>query len=90
MTIVHKHTIDHGDHIINLPSSASVFAVGVQNEKIVMWELHEVDDKLSQLRTFRVVMTGEQFEVNTSLGIIGTVQLKNGLVFHIFEVFASI
>lgn len=90
MTAVHKHTLSHGDnHMPLFPSSCRVFSCGEQAGQIVIWEIHEEEDTALVEKLFKVVMTGEPFEIKTGVGIIGTVQMKSGLVFHIFEVFPS-
>ncbi len=76
------------DVVVEMPESAEVLGVQVQQGKAVMWAL--VDPDASAIaRRFRLVGTGHPIngQERYQLRYVGTFQLAEGsLVFHLFEV----
>ena len=72
---------------IELPAGARVLSAGAQGEDIVIWAMVDLDTKEKEIRSLVVLGTGHQFEGDTAhyLHLINTVQMPDGLVFHVFE-----
>ena len=94
MNVVYKYPLHFGPNVIEMPKSAGpVLAIGVQSNKPVMWVLIE-DDEVSEIwpRRFYVVMTGEQFKMNSmdhyagcEFKHCGSFQISGPTVGHVFE-----
>jgi len=70
---------------IGLPFKSKVIHVNLQKDNICIWVLFSEDDeKYLEDSTFYTVTTGESFTYYSSM-YIGTVQMKNGIVYHIFR-----
>jgi hypothetical protein len=69
---------------INVPVGSSILNVGEQDGDIYMWVCVPIDETKMVVRNFFTKPTGHVFDDNI-VKFIGTVQLKSGLVFHIFE-----
>jgi len=69
---------------IKVPVGSSILHVGEQNGDIYIWFCIPVDEQESVVRNFFAKPTGCVFDDNV-LKFIGTVQMVDGLVFHIFE-----
>ncbi len=68
--------------VISIPAPAEVLSVGEQFGQFVLWA--RVNPEAKQVhRVLCVRGTGHPFKGNEGL-FIGTVQLSNGLVFHVF------
>lgn len=68
---------------IPMPRAAKVLAVGEQNHGLVMWA--DVSTNQPKLpRRFSVRGTGNPIP-HTYDAYIGTVQMSNGLVWHVYE-----
>ena len=80
-----KYTISPKESLA-MPKGAEVLTVQTQNGDICLWALVDPQNKLEE-RYFEVYGTGH--DIYCDMGIerkyIGTVQLNNGLVFHVFE-----
>lgn len=78
---------------VNMPEGAKVISVGLQEdfdesgEDVVLWAIVEPEPNRNKLvpRQFLTVYTGEDFDPKGKV-FIGTVQRKDGIVLHIFEV----
>ena len=70
---------------ISLPKGYTILSVGEQNGSIMVWAAVDPDVEM-QLVNIRVVPTGGKLFDELALHIfLGTVQMKNGLVWHIFK-----
>lgn len=86
MRRIHKYylTVQDEPQQIELPKQAKVLAVGEQYGTTIVWV--EFDTKFEDertMRTFQVVGTGWDFEEGAEY--CGTVQMKTGFVWHIYE-----
>lgn len=73
---------------IQMPRGAKVISVGVQSVAMFMWFAFD-DENASdtELRRFNLVFTGIGVVTPMSqVSFIGTAQLPNGMVYHLFEV----
>lgn len=82
MHTIYKYTLSKNCTNLVMPTGAKILSVQQQGTRIVFWAM--IDPAMPPVtRTFRVLETGEYFEVEGVL-YIGTVQ--EGLyVWHIFE-----
>jgi hypothetical protein len=69
---------------IDLPVSAQILSVGIQNSQIVIWAKVEHPKEPTRIRQLVVGNTGVALPF-TNGRFIGTVE-SNGIVWHIFEV----
>ena len=87
MLTVYKYAIPFTDEFkLRLPAGAQPLSAGEQHGEIQMWAL--VDPAAPSMeRMFRLAGTGHPIDhAPGALLFVGTVQLRNGLVFHLFEV----
>jgi hypothetical protein len=73
---------------IKMPDHSEILSVGLQGDKIMVWAL--VNNALPLVtKSFQVFGTGWDISnlVAEKLKFIGTVQMSDGLVFHVFERF---
>ena len=85
MRTVFKYVFDQWrDTTFDMPVGAMILTVQVQNDALVMWALLDTDD-VAVKRSFVVLMTGQRIRPFLEK-YIGTVQDKEGFVWHIFEV----
>lgn len=70
--------------IVNMPKGATILSVQMQDEVPTLWALC-VPSNPYEDRLFFIVGTGHIFEPASDARFIGTVQTRNGLVWHIFE-----
>lgn len=68
---------------ILMPRDAEILSVGEQNGALMLWAAVDPDKPTGQ-RVIHVVPTGTPIRVATRT-LIGNVQMRNGLVFHIFD-----
>lgn len=88
--IVAKYPFKPNDYIaFELPATARLLHVDVQNEQLCLWALVDLDQPTISRRV-RMAGTGHQIkEPAESLRHVSTVLLSDGaLVFHFFEVLA--
>lgn len=74
-------------NIIEMPIGAKCLCVKLQNDEPMIWAIvNESSEKEEHF--FEFLATGQQFENDCSSRreYIGTIQLNNGLVFHLFEI----
>ncbi len=82
---IYKYVLESPAETINLPAGAKPLSVGVQGSQVVLWVLLDPKATEHKLRTFETYGTGWDVPDAEGLVPVGTVQLPNGLVFHVFE-----
>jgi hypothetical protein len=85
--VVWKYELpEPGDHALELPFGAEVLSVACQGDRLCLWALVEPDAP-KELRRFRVLGTGWEFERAGRVKFVGTALMQDGaLVWHVFEV----
>lgn len=86
MKSIHKYLIVP-DGVTEMPVGAQILSVGEQRDAIYAWALVDVDAPMTT-RYLVAVPTGYRFEDNAAPKLeqfLGTVQNRDGLVFHIFD-----
>lgn len=80
---IHKHSIPLvAEFVIAMPDGAEILCVQLQNNSPYIWARISTDNIVVDYN-FYLYMTGQ--ENNTDTGeYIGTFQLENGLVYHLF------
>tara|TARA_E500000305_G_C4024239_1_gene240797 strand:+ start:1832 stop:2056 length:225 start_codon:yes stop_codon:yes gene_type:complete len=68
---------------VEMPSAATILSVGEQAGDLVLWAHVDTSIDASE-RTIEVHPTGGRQCLDPS-GYIGTVQMRSGLVWHVFE-----
>lgn len=70
--------------VLDLPEDSKILKFGNQNERAVVWILHDPDMKKKPF-VFRAVWTGEKFEDPEYYDYVGTAQFQNGsYIVHLF------
>jgi len=69
---------------IDIPEGADILCVQMQNDEPMLWAKVNPDAPKNS-RMFYVAWTGEDL-LSNPLAYIGTVQKRNGIVAHVFEV----
>ncbi len=92
MQIVYKYSIPisaFGTGLyLDLPKGARLLSVGEQNGELMLWALVEQGETMMEGRLVHVIGTGHPLVPNflhTTRDFIGTVQMQNGIVLHVFE-----
>lgn len=87
MDTIHKFVLDQKVNRISLPMPAYVVSVGKQDGQVVMWVRLSTDQVERSQRVFHVLGTGHEipYRPGTVMVFIGTVQLMEHLVMHVFE-----
>ena len=87
MRTIYKYELSLTDDIqtINLPRGAHILRFGEQDGQVVMWVDVRTDNE-KDLHTFLIVGTGHDITDYPSV-YLDTVQMSNGLVWHIYERF---
>lgn len=80
MGLIYKYQLT-GTDTIDLREGSKVLHVGEQNGKLYLWATVDLSAKLWP-STFVAIPTGEN--VPSDYPYIGTVQMKNGEVWHVF------
>ena len=70
---------------LSLPEDAQLLSVGEQEGTLYLWALVDPSEPLEHLK-FAVYATGEAISEGDPMKHLGTVQLKDGLVFHAFHI----
>ena len=86
MKAVHKYTVTP-EGKTEMPAGAEVLSVGVQQDVIVVWALVQIGHPPA-IRRLVAVPTGyrcDDADAPTRAQFVGTVQIVDGLVFHIFD-----
>lgn len=73
-----------GAQLFLMPSGATILSLQVQHGILCMWALVNTEAPL-ETREFRVFGTGHQISEDI-LTFVGTFQVNEVLVFHVFEV----
>ena len=84
---IFKYEIPITDEVIamELPDNYALCDIQTQDDKIYMWCVVDVHANLVK-RHFKIVGTGHQITEIEIMYFLRTVQMPNGLVWHIFEV----
>ena len=86
---IFKYRIPFQDVEVKIPLSegCQVLHVGEQNNEVFIWIAVDPDQIWTCHKRFRIIGTGYEIKVDDyyQLKFIGTVQMKNGLVWHVFE-----
>lgn len=86
--VIYKYGLDvEGSQIVSLPKGASVLSVGEQKDGLMLWAAANPEEQHYDRRIIEIFGTGHPIEV-APRRFIGTVQCKNGLVWHVYERFA--
>lgn len=72
------------DFNLALPKGAKILSLQIQGEIPVIWHLSDVEETETNVRFFQWFPTGATWVPDDAVHI-GTVQLRNSLVFHLFE-----
>jgi len=67
-----------------MPEGARILSVGEQDGRLCVWARVEPGARLVQ-RWLRVTGTGWECDVPAEARFIGTVQMRSGMVYHVFE-----
>ncbi len=79
-----KRSLD--GQVIELPAGSKILTIQDQYNVPTMWVLVNIEETLIVKRTFRIYFTGEHFPgIPETFDFIGTVQMDNGIVLHVFE-----
>lgn len=70
---------------IEMPTGARVLSVGEQHGQLCLWAMVEPHKGLDESRVFAIFGTGEAFPTFEG-HFIGTTQMLDGAVLHLFEV----
>ena len=82
MKVIWKYKLS-GTGKLEIPKAAEILSVHEQHDDIYIWALVESDNTV-EFRHFSVIGTGWEI-THDAKKFIGTVHLKSGLVFHVFE-----
>lgn len=87
MKTVWKYELKPADTVeLELPAGAKPLSVGEQDGHMMLWVVVDPNAPTTTKRRFRFAGTGHPIErVMAPWTFIGTVQFKNGLVFHVWE-----
>jgi hypothetical protein len=81
-----KFQLDPTNEVVQMPRGAGVLSAGAQGDEIVVWA--RVDTAQPKVgHRFVVVGTGHDAERTVGCNPVGTVQMSNGLVFHVWDGF---
>ena len=84
MKRIYKYELPLKDKpIIAMPYGAEILSVGEQEGEIVIWAQVDVDNPEID-KYFLIFPTGAEMICGIK-SFIGTVQMKSGLVFHVYE-----
>lgn len=85
MKTIHKYKLEiNGTFSINMPIGAEILSIQEQSGHLYIWA--RVDPKRStEVREFPTYGTGYITEAFNNELYIATVQMLNGLVWHVFE-----
>lgn len=85
MKTIYKYPIERNSESLSMPKGARILSCQIQNGTPTIWALVDPDES-PELRMIEVYGTGHSINAGASqMVFIGTVQMNNGLVFHIFE-----
>jgi hypothetical protein len=75
---------------ITLPQRAKILQVGEQYGELYFWALIDTKPTEHECRIFEIIGTGHELKDFDTAHYIGTVQMKSGLVWHVFERITSL
>lgn len=78
---IYKYTMDNNSSI-SIPKGAEILSVGAQGSDVCIWATVEPDAE-KETEEYSVLGTGWDVPESARC-FIGTAQLDNGLVFHVF------
>lgn len=82
---VFKYPVDLIQHFnIQIPHAAKLLSFQVQDNVPMIWALVDENQPLEE-RKFRVAGTGHPIDDSVK-AYVGTIQMANGLVWHLFEI----
>lgn len=85
MTTIHKYSLEITDtQVIQTPHFPHPLSVQEQGGRLVLWAAVDTSRPMFPM-TIRIVGTGNPFGDSSSCVHIGTVQMPNGLVWHVFR-----
>lgn len=75
-----------GSKMLSLPAEAQILSVQAQDNNIVLWAKTDPNQTKMEEHIFKVFTTGPAFDFNGEVvEFLATVQMSNGLVFHVFH-----
>lgn len=87
LIFVERTAVKPGDWTLTLPKGARVLSVQNQRGRLALWFEFAPGEKGKTTRAFRVVVTGERFELPDGSAFLGTVQFYDGdYIVHVYEV----
>lgn len=97
MRVIYKYLLKDVDkQEVEMPTESKILSVGVQSkdislinepviiEDIALWAMVEIDRPNTTIRTIHIIGTGKPVP-EVQLKFIGTFQLRNGSIGHVFE-----
>ena len=84
MTTVHRYDLQIGRTALEIPMGAAVLSAQMRDHRLVLWMRVNLDWPTCT-RHFQTFGTGEALPDELLLAHIATVQVPNGLTWHIFE-----
>ena len=83
MQTIYKYTLD--GTTLEVPETAVLLDFGAQGRDIVAWYIvHNDPDERTRVDTFAIYGTGWEMTLDPYQEYFKTLQMPNGLVFHIF------
>lgn len=85
MRTIWKHPLTLGEQLVPMRFGSALLHVGEQNGQLTVW-FHVPDDKAAPVpRRIVVVGTGHDCSLVPIQQHVGTVQMRSGLVWHVFD-----
>ena len=85
MSVIYKYPLAAMDEQkVAMPRGAHILCIDVQRGVYCLWALVDPEAEKEQ-RTFSIVGTGHQIADAARLDYIGSAQLGDALIFHVFE-----
>lgn len=84
MKVIHKYPVSNGAFVVLMPEHVLPLCIRVQNGDPFMWAVVFDTDEPLVPRWFYTAMTGAELPERLN-HYIGTFQLNNGIVGHVFD-----
>jgi len=85
MSVIYKYPIKFSTRFnLQMQDGAKILSVAVQRGQPVIWAKVDEERRIVT-RWFKVLMTGETFEESEVSQYLGTFELPNGIVGHLFS-----
>lgn len=85
MKVIYKYPlVVAGEQQVEMPKGAQLLTVQVQREVFCVWAIVDTDAEKEQ-RTISIIGTGHPLADAASLDYLGSAQLSDALIFHVFE-----